>query len=117
MVRANCDNHSLWSSPVVFNTPCNAVDLPYSENFNSGELSHCWTTHVYDHYNSSIDIRNNALSFRIGNNNIMAAVLPEMNETNNLRDYQISFDACYANFDNTHMTSGNSTFAGKCDKK
>ena len=77
-VRARCDNNSLWSTPVVFKTLCNAVSLPYSENFNRGELSHCWTTHVYDHYNSSIDIRDNALSFRIGNNNIMAAVLPGM---------------------------------------
>ena len=105
-VRANCDNHSPWSGPVVFSTPCNAVDLPYSEDFSSPVLSHCWTTHVYDHYNSSIDIRDNALSFRIGNNNIMAAVLPEMNSTYNLRDYQISFDACCANFDNTSMTTG-----------
>ena len=107
-VRAVYSNNktSLWTGPVVFNTLCNAVDLPYRENFNSGELSHCWTTHVYDHYNSSIDISNNALSFCIGNNNIMAAVLPEMDESKNLREYQISFDACYARFNNTYMTSG-----------
>ena len=97
---------SLWSDPVSFSTPCNAANLPYYEQFDSPVLSHCWTTHVYDHYNSSIDIRDNALSFRIGNNNIMVAVLPEMDESKNLRDYQISFDACYANFDNTHMTLG-----------
>ena len=105
-VRARCDNNSLWSTPVVFKTLCNAVSLPYYEYFNSDELSICWTTHVYDHYNSSIDIRDNALSFRIGNNNIMVAVMPEMDERENLNAYQISFDAGYANFDNTYMTSG-----------
>ena len=108
-VRAVYSNNktSLWSGPVVFNTLCNAEALPYEEDFNNSPvLSHCWTTHVYDHYNSSIDIRDNALSFRIGNNNIMVAVLPEMDESENLREYQISFDAGCANFDNTYMTKG-----------
>ena len=108
-VRAVYSNNktSLWSGPVVFNTLCNAEALPYEEDFNNSPvLSHCWTTHVYDHYNSSIDIRDNALSFRIGNNNIMVAVMPEMDETKKLNAYQISFDACYANFDNTYMTKG-----------
>ena len=105
-VRANCVNHSLWSDPVVFKTLCNAVSLPYSEDFNSDELSICWTTHVANTNNCGIDIRNGALAFKIGSKNDVVAVLPGMVETINLNAYQISFDACYANFDNTYMTSG-----------
>lgn len=47
-VRANCgdeDGQSLWSDPVSFTTPCGALPVPYTEDFEdySSGLPGCWT--------------------------------------------------------------------------
>ena len=45
-VQANCGSNaglSSWSIGFRFVTPCGVVLAPFSENFNSGLLPHCWT--------------------------------------------------------------------------
>lgn len=50
-VRANCgdeDGQSLWSDPVSFTTPCMALDLPYTEDFEGTATtfpSMCWSSY------------------------------------------------------------------------
>ncbi len=45
-VKADCGSNaglSSWSIGFRFVTPCGALLAPFSENFNSGLLPHCWT--------------------------------------------------------------------------
>ena len=44
-VRAVCSgsDKSDWSSPCTFNTDCNAMSLPYTNTFETGALTVCWT--------------------------------------------------------------------------
>lgn len=45
-VRAKCDNNysSMWSGPFTFKTLCNAIELPYTEGFESMTTNfNCWS--------------------------------------------------------------------------
>lgn len=46
-VRSNCgttDGHSLWTGPFAFFTQCVAINLPYTETFNSDSSTvNCWS--------------------------------------------------------------------------
>ena len=44
-VRAACSgsDKSDWSTPCTFNTDCNAMSLPYTNTFETGALTVCWT--------------------------------------------------------------------------
>ena len=112
-VRAICgeEEASAWSSPATFNTECESMTLPYSEDFAEG-MSVCWSTINGNTSYHSINVMPlsdelNALAFYRGTSTgDLIAVLPEVDETYPLSGYQISFYACYANSSSGTMTSG-----------
>ena len=111
-VRALCDEASAWSSPATFNTQCEGMPLPYTEDFAEG-MSVCWSTINGNTSYHSINVMPlsdelNALAFYRGTSTgDLIAVLPEVDETYPLSGYQISFYACYANSSSSGtMTSG-----------
>ena len=116
-VRAICgeDEASAWSSPVIFNTECNAMALPYNYGFEDATLPVCWNTIVENTSYTGINVMapstsstNQVLAFYMGTsqNPALVAVLPEVDEAYPLNRYQITFDACYANTSSSSMTSG-----------
>ena len=111
-VRAICDEASAWSSPATFNTECESMALPYSEDFADGELSVCWSTINNNTSYNNVSIMAlsetlNVLAFaRQSSTGDLIAVLPEVDENYPLNGYQISFYACYANYSGGSMTSG-----------
>jgi hypothetical protein len=116
-VRAICgvDEASAWSSPVIFNTECEAMALPYSYGFEDATLPVCWNTIVENTSYTAINVMapstsstNQVLAFYMGTyqNPALVAVLPEVDETYPLNRYQITFDACYARTSSGSMTSG-----------
>lgn len=114
-VRAICDGKetSAWSTPVVFNTKCYAMPLPYDYNFNTGELTVCWNTYTTSPTYTGIDIEeltggDYALMFFRGTPSAdLAVILPEVNDSYPLNGYQITLDAAYYNASSYSMTSGN----------
>ena len=114
-VRAICgeDEASAWSSYAVFNTECNAMELPYSYGFEDATLPVCWNTIIENTSYTGINIMaisetDNVLAFYMGTyqNPALVAVLPEVDEAYPLNGYQITFDACYANTSSSNMTAG-----------
>ncbi len=116
-VRAICgeDEVSAWSSYAVFNTECNAMALPYSYDFEDETLPVCWNTIIENTSYTGINVMapsssstNQVLAFYMGTyqNPALVAVLPEVDETYPLNQYQITFDACYANTSTSSMTAG-----------
>lgn len=114
-VRANCgEDNSAWSSPAMFNTECEAMELPYTYDFQDESLPVCWNTiNGYTSYNSvnimapSSSSTNKVLAFYRGSSSgNLAAVLPEVSSSYPLNGYQITFDACYANSSYSSMTAG-----------
>jgi len=108
-VRAICneDEVSVWSSPAIFNTECNAMALPYNYGFEDPDLPVCWNTIVENTSYSGINVMapttssTKVLAFHMGmgtsQNPALVAVLPKVDEAYPLNQYQITFDACYAN--------------------
>ena len=107
-VRAICSGTEVseWSNVATFATECEAVALPYYENFNAG-LPLCWNT-IFDMSNTDIVTQpktsptdpDKILMFqRYYDPNYAFAVLPEIDESYPLNGYQISFDACYYYFE------------------
>ena len=114
-VRAICgeDEASAWSSYAVFNTECEAMSLPYSYGFEDATLPVCWNTIIENTSYTGINIMaisdtDNVLAFYMGTyqNPALVAVLPEVDATYPLNQYQITFDACYANTSSSSMTAG-----------
>ena len=116
-VRAICgeDEVSAWSSYAVFNTECNAMALPYSYDFEDATLPVCWNTIIENTSYTGINIMapsssstNQVLAFYMGTyqNPALVAVLPEVDPMYPLNQYQITFDACYANTSSSSMTAG-----------
>jgi hypothetical protein len=101
---------SAWSSAVIFHTECEPIALPYSYDFEGGSLPVSWNTiNTNTSYNTIrvMDADSGVLSFyRESSYGDMIAVLPEVAAAYPLNGYQITFDACYANGNNTSMTSG-----------
>ena len=60
-VRSNCgilDGNSLWTGPFTFFTQCVAINLPYTETFNSDSSTvNCWT--VINNNNDSVQWNTN----------------------------------------------------------
>lgn len=114
-VRAICgDNEmSAWSSPVVFNTECEGMSLPYTYGFEDSVLPVCWNVINTNTGYCGVDIMapsssstNRVLAFYLGSTATLVAVLPEVDAAYPLNGYQISFDACYANTSSSSMTAG-----------
>ena len=116
-VRVVCSatDHSAWSPAAVLTTVCETIPLPYSYDFNDEELPVCWN--VINTNTSYNDIRimklasdnpDAVLAMFFGSYATadLIAVLPEIDETYDVSNYQIEFDACYANSSSTSMTSG-----------
>lgn len=107
-VRAICSGTEVseWSNVATFATECEAVALPYYENFNAG-LPLCWNT-IFDMSNTDIVTQpktsptdpDKILIFqRHYDQNYAFAVLPEIDARYPLNGYQMSFDACYYYFE------------------
>ena len=116
-VRAICgeDEVSAWSSYATFNTECNAMELPYSYDFEDATLPVCWNTIIENTSYTGINLMapstsstNQVLAFYMGTsqNPALVAVLPEVDAAYPLNGYQITFDACYANTSSSNMTAG-----------
>ena len=110
-VRALCGetDASAWSSPVIFDTKCEAMELPYSEDFlGSDSKWMCWNTIVsntsYDGI-SIVGLSNPAINviqfYRGAQGGNIVAVLPEVDAAYPLNGYQITFDAAYSNYSGT----------------
>jgi hypothetical protein len=96
-VRAICDQASAWSSPAVFNTKCEGMDLPYSTSFEE-DLSVCWTLINTNTSYNNIGLNTLphegelALGFNTQTNSgTLIAVLPVVSTTYPLNNAQISF--------------------------
>ena len=116
-VRALCGENefSAWSSAAIFNTECEAMELPYTYGFEDATLPVCWNTIVENTSYTGINVMapsasstNKVLAFYMGTyqNPALVAVLPEVDAAYPLNGYQITFDACYANTSSGSMTSG-----------
>ena len=97
---------SFWSSPAIFHTKADPVSLPYSYGFDDETLPISWTTHVENTNNCGINIWEGALAFKVGSRTDLVAVSPEFDAAYSLNEYQVSFDACYANLNDTRMEAG-----------
>ena len=99
-VRAICgeDETSAWSSPATFNTKCEGMALPYTEDFEN-DLSVCWTIINDNTSYNSIGLNtlphngDYALGFNSQTNSgTLIAVLPEVDGTTYpLNNAQVSF--------------------------
>ena len=118
-VRAACSSTetSAWSTPGIFNTECYEMALPYSYGFEDGALSVCWTAiNESVVYMSSGVVNTNP---RTGNyhfnfdlrtpNGTQIIVLPEVDATYALSNYEVSFYAMLATNSNSSSTAANRT--------
>ena len=112
-VRAICSENSAWSTPYTFHTECEGMPLPYSYDFEDAALPVCWNTINPNTSYNTVGITdlstNKVLGFFRGTSATMAAVLPEVDANYQLNEYEITFDACYANTSSTSMTLGKLT--------
>ena len=112
-VRAACKGTetSAWSTPAIFHTECEGMDLPYGPyGFEDGALSVCWNViNTNTSYNSASVSNSNpntgtfSLSFFRGSTTgDLVAVLPEVGAYD-LSDYQFEFSAMggYAGYEIT----------------
>ena len=106
-VKSDCGggDMSIWSTKASARTACNAVTIPYSENFDnmgsgSGVLPSCWsgkndysTTTLYPYINTSYHYSGNAsLYFYCSTSTYNIAVLPFVDVTANpINTLQLSF--------------------------
>ncbi len=113
-VRSVCgeEETSAWSTPAVFNTECEAMALPYTYDFNDGELSVCWNTITTSPTYTGTQIAGLTetdyafMFFRGTSDATLALVMPEVDANYPLNGYQITFDAAYYNSSSYTMTSG-----------
>ena len=130
-VQGACDNsNSAWTAIVSFTTRCGAVEIPYSEDFNSyttdivrgtdapqnypnHTLPNCWTFPILENSPQAFLSRHSGFAasgicLMLKSNNVkdMYAVLPEMAEPVNT--LQISFSYCNegTNTSNSPLTLG-----------
>ena len=97
-VRALCDEASAWSSPATFNTKCEGMALPYTEDFEN-DLTVCWTiindntSYNYLGINTLPHTGDYALGFNSQTNSgTLIAVLPVVDGTTYpLNNAQVSF--------------------------
>ncbi len=112
-VRAACKGTetSAWSTPAIFHTECEGMDLPYGPyGFEDGALSVCWNViNTNTSYNSvsvsasNANLGTHCLSFFRGHAiGDLVAVLPEVGAYD-LSDYQFEFSAkgSYAGYEIT----------------
>ncbi len=114
-VRSACSSTetSAWSNPCIFNTECYEMALPYSYGFEDGTLSVCWTPINANPVYMSIEISNS--NPRTGTYHLnldrrtpdgtQIIVLPEVDETYALSNYEISFYAMLSNGGNSGYTT------------
>ena len=104
-VRSACDatTHSDWTMPTQFNTACEAIPLPYQYDFEDAVLPVCWNTINPSSWNM-IEISSTApqhgskhlyMVTRYVSNygGVQHVVLPEVNGSYSLTDYQVTFYA------------------------
>ena len=118
-VRAACggSDKSGWSSVCTFNTDCNAMSLPYTNDFETGALTVCWTaineSPVYMSTSVSNYSPNNGTYHleldRRTPTGTQIIVLPEVDASYALTDYEVSFYAMLSNKGNGSYTSANRT--------
>ena len=96
-MRSHCgDEYSIWANPLIITTPCEAIDLPYSENFdnypsgssvlNGQTMDPCWVkctngNMAYPYINNTYkNSEPNSLSFYGNNETYSYAALPQFTE-------------------------------------
>ena len=113
-VRAICSESekSEWSAPAILKTQCEAMSLPYEYDFeDDNDFEHCWSdinTNA-SNYIYAMDPGNGSsalLFYRRSSSGDMVAVLPEVDGTYPLNEYQITFDACWGNNSSTSRSDG-----------
>ena len=114
-VRAACSSTetSAWSNPCIFNTECYEMTLPYSYGFEDGALSVCWTPINESPVYMNIEVSNT--NPRTGTyhlnldrrtpNGTQIIVLPEVDATYALSNYEVSFYAMLSNGGNSNYTT------------
>ena len=109
-VRAACSatETSAWSSPGIFNTKCEGIDLPFAYGFEDEALSVCWnvinTNTSYNFANIDTD-EDEAYEgegylslYRGSPEGFQIVVLPEVDGAYALNGYEMSFYAYHLSF-------------------
>ena len=114
-VRAACSSTetSAWSNPCIFNTECYEMALPYSYGFEDGALSVCWTPINESPVYMSIEVtttnpRTGSYHLNLDRrtpNGTQIIVLPEVDATYALSNYEVSFYAMLSNGGNSDYTA------------
>ena len=113
-VRSACDEteHSAWSNRATFNTVCKGLALPYSYNFEDDALPVCWTTISTDEgWNiftiSDTDPQQGSKHLNLyckSTNEYQYVVLPEIDASYPLNEYEITFYSKLAGTNTTGRT-------------